>query len=301
MRPTTREHRRRLQAGLPRRSSRVAPTPVKTGPRSRTWQSEDESRTGSLNATTVCIPFHLTYNKTNSLTQSTGKKLKRRLEDLERRAQSRSISPNGEDTDGRSTRESSAENAHASSVAAAAAAAAAAATSTSVHQITPPATPTYEYTTPSYTTSSSSTPYPSQYRTASSMQAYSSSASPSSTYVSAPLDYSQAPSTGYMYAPYDHHSHHQQTDLSVIDPSFHLPHPTSTSSSSRIPGVMRTGGMYDLDNSASASNTISPYFLSNPYEEYFPTGGVSSSYYNLDNLNPLPPLLNTPYSTSQRN
>lgn len=38
-----------------------------------------------------------------------GKKLKRRLEDLERRAASRSLSPNGEDTDGRSTRESSAE------------------------------------------------------------------------------------------------------------------------------------------------------------------------------------------------
>lgn len=37
------------------------------------------------------------------------KKLKRRLEDLERRAASRSLSPNGEDTDGRSTRESSAE------------------------------------------------------------------------------------------------------------------------------------------------------------------------------------------------
>lgn len=37
------------------------------------------------------------------------KKLKRRLEDLERRAASRSLSPNGEDTDGRSTRESSSE------------------------------------------------------------------------------------------------------------------------------------------------------------------------------------------------
>jgi len=40
------------------------------------------------------------------------KKLKRRLEDLERRAASRSISPNGEDTDGRSTRESSTEGGH---------------------------------------------------------------------------------------------------------------------------------------------------------------------------------------------
>jgi len=39
------------------------------------------------------------------------KKLKRRLEDLERRAASRSISPNSEDHDGRSTRESSAEGA----------------------------------------------------------------------------------------------------------------------------------------------------------------------------------------------
>ncbi|TGZ78817.1 hypothetical protein EX30DRAFT_355900 [Ascodesmis nigricans] len=40
------------------------------------------------------------------------KKLKRRLEDLERRAASRSISPQHDDIDGRSTRESSAENHH---------------------------------------------------------------------------------------------------------------------------------------------------------------------------------------------
>lgn len=107
-----------------------------------------------------------------------------------------------------------------------------------------------------------------------------------------------------MYAPYD--SQQTQTDMSVIDPSFILPPPSiGTSSSTRIPGVMRTGGMYDVDSSAS---TVSPYFLSSSYElqdPYFGAGGISSSYYNLDHLNPLPPLLNThtasPYSAPQRN
>lgn len=228
---------------------------------------------------------------------NTGKKLKRRLEDLERRAQSRSISPNGEDTDGRSTRESSTEQPLPSSVA----------TSTSITStastIDAAAVPTtYEYT-PSYTTTTTSTPYPSQYRSAANSMAYTSGAASSTSYVSA-LDYSQAPSTSYLYAPYDH-TQQSQTDLSVIDPSFILPHPTIGTSSSRIPGVMRTGGMYEVDNSASS---INPYLLSSSYElpdSYFPTAGVSSSYYNLDNFSPLPPLLNTHtashYSTSQRN
>jgi len=62
--------------------------------------------------------------------------------------------------------------------------------------------------------------------------------------------------------------------------------------------------MYDVDGSAS---TVSPYFLSSSYElqdQYFGAGGISSSYYNLDNLSPLPPLLNThtaSYSAPQRN
>lgn len=222
------------------------------------------------------------------------KKLKRRLEDLERRAQSRSISPNGEETDGRSTRESSTEQPHGTTVPAVA--------TPAVAIDATPVTTAYEYTSPAYTTSSSSTPYPSQYRTSSSL-GYSSSSVPSSTYVSAPLDYS--PSTGYIYAPYDN-SQQSQTDLSVIDPSFILPHPsTGASSSTRIPGVMRTGGMYDVDSSAS---TVSPYFLSNSYEfqdPYFGAGGISSSFYNLDHLSPLPPLLNThaasSYSAPQRN
>ena len=196
---------------------------------------------------------------------STGKKLKRRLEDLERRAQSRSISPNGEDTDGRSTRESSSEQAHTGSSTTSvspAASSSSAATSVQIIESNPAG---YEYTTPSYAASTPSTPYPSQYRTSSSM-AFSSSASPATTYVSSPLDYSQAPSSGYMYAPYDHHTQQtSQTDMSVIDPSFILPHPSTTS---RIPGVMRTGGgIYDTD---TTSNTVSPYFLSSTAYGKFP-------------------------------
>lgn len=220
------------------------------------------------------------------------KKLKRRLEDLERRAQSgssRSISPNGEETDGRSTRESSTEQPHGTTVTAVTA------PSSTVSIETTPVTSSYDYTAPTYTTTS--TPYPSQYRTASSL-GYSSSSMPSSTYVSAPLDYSQASSSGYMYAPYDS-TQHSQTDMSVIDPSFILPPPaTSSTSSTRIPGVMRTGGMYDLDS----SNQYFSYDLQDPY---FSTGGLAGSYYSLDHLSaPLAPLVNThtaSYSTSQRN
>lgn len=219
------------------------------------------------------------------------KKLKRRLEDLERRAQSgasRSISPNGEETDGRSTRESSTEQPHGTAVTG---------SSSTVAIETAPVTSAYEYAAPAYTTTStSSTPYPSQYRTAS--LGYSSSSIPTSTYVSAPLDYSQPSSTGYIYAPYDN-TQHGQTDMSVIDPSFILPPPaTASTSSTRIPGVMRTGGMYDLDS----SNQYFSYDLQDPY---FSAGGLAGSYYNLDHLSaPLPPLVNThtaSYSTSQRN
>jgi hypothetical protein len=107
-----------------------------------------------------------------------GKKLKRRLEDLERRAASRSLSPNGEDTDGRSTRESSAEQPVSS----------------------PPSLPTHlsgdqdtslpreNYLPPlSHTTYTTSSGYPSQYRTAASSNTnpYSSSSSPTPYYPSA--------------------------------------------------------------------------------------------------------------------
>ncbi|KAI5805458.1 hypothetical protein DFH27DRAFT_551174 [Peziza echinospora] len=184
------------------------------------------------------------------------KKLKRRLEDLERRAHSRSISPNGDDTDGRSTRESSTEQlqqaAPVTSVNTAPVTQISIDTTTAT-TMAPVSTSAYDYSV--YSTASNSTPYPSQYRTT--MASY----APAS-YVSS-LDYSQAPASQYMY-PYDHQSSNSsQTDLSVIDPSFILPLPsiqTGSSSSSRVPGVMRTGGMYELESPSTAMNS---FFLNN--------------------------------------
>ncbi|PWW80298.1 hypothetical protein C7212DRAFT_311177 [Tuber magnatum] len=128
------------------------------------------------------------------------KKLKRRLEDLERRAASRSLSPNGEDTDGRSTRESSAEQ----------------------PIVSPPPPPPLQvlseaplsrdnYLPPlngaAYTTTTAS--YPSQYRSAASSNSSPfSSSSPTPYYPSASapindaasLSHYEPSSTPYMYA-----------------------------------------------------------------------------------------------------
>jgi hypothetical protein len=139
------------------------------------------------------------------------KKLKRRLEDLERRAASRSLSPNGEDTDGRSTRESSAEQPLVSpplpppqSLSS---------TSSSPSSTSESPLPRENYLPPlnssAYTTSSSSSSYPSQYRSAAA--ASSSNSSPFSSSSPTPYYPSAAPSanegphydppgTQYMYA-----------------------------------------------------------------------------------------------------
>jgi hypothetical protein len=66
-------------------------TPTRTGPRSQTSLSVDAFRTALLSATTVSIlASYLPDPSTDSLV---GKKLKKRLEDLERRAASSSASP----------------------------------------------------------------------------------------------------------------------------------------------------------------------------------------------------------------
>ncbi|PUU79406.1 hypothetical protein B9Z19DRAFT_1125305 [Tuber borchii] len=125
------------------------------------------------------------------------KKLKRRLEDLERRAASRSLSPNGEDTDGRSTRESSAEQ----------------------PIVSPPPPPPQalseaplsreNYLPPLNTAYTTATSYSSQYRSAASSNSSPfSSSSPTPYYPSASapvndaasLPHYESPSTHYMYA-----------------------------------------------------------------------------------------------------
>jgi len=70
-----------------------APVQIQTkiGPRYQTWRNGDEFRTESLNVTTVSPK--LLDRRRLRIDMSTGKKIKRRLEDLERRAGSSSASP----------------------------------------------------------------------------------------------------------------------------------------------------------------------------------------------------------------
>ena len=82
---------------LPRRTARAvrrvqAPTPTRIGPRYRTWLSDDAYRTASLSAITVCIA-NISADPDLNTDSLSGKKIKRRLEDLERRAGSSSASP----------------------------------------------------------------------------------------------------------------------------------------------------------------------------------------------------------------
>ena len=71
--------------------SAPVPTPTKTGPRSPTLQSDGAYKIESPNATIVSEPNLILPAR--PLIPTLGKKLKRRLEDLERRAASSSASP----------------------------------------------------------------------------------------------------------------------------------------------------------------------------------------------------------------
>lgn len=173
---------------------------MRIGPRSQILLSAEEFRTALLNAIIVCFPQLLLpqFNIGNrKLKIITGKKLKRRLEDLERRAASRSLSPNGEDTDGRSTRESSAEQ----------------------PIVSPPPPPPQalseaplsreNYLPPLNTAYTTAASYSAQYRSAASSNSSPfSSSSPTPYYPSASapvndaasLPHYESPSTHYMYA-----------------------------------------------------------------------------------------------------
>ncbi|KAI5815051.1 hypothetical protein BZA77DRAFT_91649 [Pyronema omphalodes] len=207
------------------------------------------------------------------------KKLKRRLEDLERRAASRSVSPN-EDTDGRSTRESSAEQ--------------------PLHSPPPSSEPHLTHSPPrdSYLSGgySSSIGYQSHYRTASGSQ------SPSF----APLYASSEPSSYGYYPPVsaatqlpsinDHsssqppytYSYSQPTVSSMLDAtcgpvtsgpehSYGLPLP-----SARLSGYSGVAPEYALPKTAPAVyDTENPFYLTyssladTPEPSYF-----STNYYN---------------------
>jgi hypothetical protein len=138
--------------------------------------------------------FHVQLGST-PLTPTTGKKLKRRLEDLERRAASRSISPNGEDTDGRSTRESSTEGGqilspppssepHLPSV--------------SRDSYNPPVSAAYAVTTGSYSTSNYRTAGSTAYSSPESNYYYPATSS-QSNHLPAIADHSSSPPPSYLY------------------------------------------------------------------------------------------------------
>ncbi|KAI5852021.1 hypothetical protein BZA05DRAFT_337579 [Tricharina praecox] len=200
------------------------------------------------------------------------KKLKRRLEDLERRAASRSISPNGEDTDGRSTRESSAEQPLHSPP-----------PSSEPHMTnSPPSRDSYPSVSSSaYTTSSSNY---SSYR--STGGAHSPSYAPAFSSDSSSYSYYQPSTTGashsqlpaiadlssntpphYMYSTYS-----TPTLSSIVEATCGTPVPTTSSGaesaylplpSSRISGYSSVAPEYAAPKTTPAyENTMSPYYLS---------------------------------------
>src|SRR5699024_1796968 len=70
----------------PAAPSAALPTPTRTGPRSPTSLSAGGYRTALPSEITVCLVPMSRSLKTLALTMLAGKKLKRRMEDLERRA-----------------------------------------------------------------------------------------------------------------------------------------------------------------------------------------------------------------------
>lgn len=216
------------------------------------------------------------------------KKLKRRLEDLERRATSRSISPNGEETDERNTPEPAIQEAPITTSAYTiepslySSAPATENIMPTVSQVIPASSMVDSY--PSLTASSLSSAglYPSQYRAALASYPSSTYSSPSSV-ASSPthsvLDsypyVSSAPSSSYYYPSYSSSSTCTTPELSS-DP--YLP-PFSSSSYPSFDAFDRKHDTYGEDTAPSDS-TIDPYCLS--YDAPY----LSSSYYQLDHPAP---------------
>ena len=90
---TWRPHQGMSQHTAPAVLSAVQPTQMRIGQRSPIWQSEGEYKTALHRETTVSSTCSCSRLWSIVLTTAPGKKLKRRLEDLERRAGSSSASP----------------------------------------------------------------------------------------------------------------------------------------------------------------------------------------------------------------
>jgi hypothetical protein len=215
------------------------------------------------------------------------KKLKRRLEDLERRATSRSISPNGEETDERNTPEPAIQEAPITTSAYTlepslySSAPASDNIMPTISQVIPASSMVDSY--PSLTASSLSSAglYPSQYRAA--LASY-----PSSTY-SSPSSVASSPTSSHLetYAPYVSSA---PSSSSYYYPSYAGSSTCSTpelSSDPYLPPFSCSGlPSYDAfsdrkhdsygEDTASSDSTIDPYCLS--YEAPY----LSSSYYQLD-------------------
>lgn len=175
------------------------------------------------------------------------KKLKRRLEDLERRAASRSLSPNGDDTDGRSTRESSAEG---------------------VVSPPPSSEPHPPYDLPpvsaTYSTASYTTPH---YRTAS---AYTTTAPPAGSYYPTAPPPSEYPP--YMYSAAPAAAYSQPATLSsVVEatcgasplplPSARLSSASSSSYGTSPPEYTHTGSSPKTNPMVYDDQHQSPYYM----------------------------------------
>ncbi|KAL7273787.1 hypothetical protein RUND412_003335 [Rhizina undulata] len=217
------------------------------------------------------------------------KKLKRRLEDLERRANSRSLSPNGEETDGRSTRESSAEQPVPISP------------TPSEALLSPEVDPALmrgDYLPPLTNYTTSSPPYPSQYRSsggAASANPFSSSSPtpphyyPASTSsigsggLPALSDYSP-PGSNYLF------SYSQPQLSSVVDATCgsasapehtYLPLPSTRISSSHYHSPIND---YSLGKPASYfdETTVLPFYMSYAGLAESPDPSFFASYYDHD-------------------
>ncbi|RPA77072.1 hypothetical protein BJ508DRAFT_379100 [Ascobolus immersus RN42] len=210
------------------------------------------------------------------------KKLKRRLEDLERRATSRSISPNGEETDERNTPEPAIQEAPITTTTytmepSLYSSAPASDITPAYSQVIPASSMDNSYPSLTASSLSSSGLYPSQYRAH--LASY-----PSSTY-SSPSSAASSPSSSHLdtYEPYTTAPYSGSYYPTAYSTSSTCSTPELTTDvylppfSSSLPGYDSFDRKFNnYEDTAPSDSTIDPYMLS--YEAPF----LSSSYYQLD-------------------